>query len=271
MSVTGISIISGAGQQQGIKNADAKLQAAIASIVSGTNSSDVAKVSIASQLQGQTSGLKQLSSALTQGFSLTQVADGGAQQIQNALTQLKTLAQTAQSPTVNADTRNQLDQQFKKILGQVDQIATGTSFNGKKLLDGTLSAANALSLDSLLSTSESGSELSIGNLASNSLLGSVSISSADSAGQAINAISSALNQVAGTRADIGAFQQTLSFATANIETALANQEAAQSSLTDTDFTSATTTSSLADVQKNAALALAAQGNHLTPAILKLVG
>ena len=272
MSINTISALTGTPQQQGIKNASAKLLAAITSIVSGTKSADVANVSIASQLQSQTNGLKQLASNLAQGSSLAQVADGGAEQIANVLTQLQSLAQTAQLPTSNSDTRSQLNQQFKQLLDQVDQIATTTSFNGKSLLDGSLSENNALSLDTILSGSGGGDSLSISSLTSGSLLGQgLTISSADSAGQSLTAISNALSQITGVRADIGAFQQTLDLAQASVSTAVANQEAAQSNLTETDFASASTNSTLADIQQNASIALAAQTNRLSPAILQLIG
>src|SRR4051812_47123829 len=111
MSVS-LSGIGGTQQQQTIQNASAKLQAAIASIVSGNRvnqaSDDVAALSIAGQLQSETAGLRQISGNLAQASSLTQVADGGVSQIQNALTQLQSLASQAGNPTLNAENRKQL-------------------------------------------------------------------------------------------------------------------------------------------------------------------
>ena len=273
-----VNPISGVGsvqQPQSVKNADSKLLAAIASIVTGNASSDVAKVAIASQLKSETSGLKQLAGNLAQGASLVQTADSGAEQISKALGQLQSLADAANSPVQNADTRSQLNEQFQQILNQVDQIATSTTFNGKALLDGSLSGNNSLSLDSILTpgAGSSGSDLSIGNLTTGGLFGgqSLNILSADTAGQSIAAIAQALNQVTNARSDIGGFQDSLNFASANVDTAINNQEAAQSSLASTDITSASTISSIADVQQNASVALAAQGNRLSPALLQLIG
>ncbi len=104
MSIGSISGLNNT-QQQGIKNADTQLQAAIASIVTGITSTDVAKVALAlTQLQSQTSGLKQLSQNLAQGLSLTQVADWLAPNKFKipCSSNCRSLAQQAQSPTINA-------------------------------------------------------------------------------------------------------------------------------------------------------------------------
>jgi len=270
--------LSGLGgvQPQSIQNAGNKLQAAIASIVSGSQSqaSDVADLSIASQLQSQTAALRQVSSNLAQAFSLTQVADGGATQIQAVLGQLQTLAQQAKSPTLNVNNRQQLNEQFQQLSDQIDILSTSTTFNGQPLLNGSVSGNNALSLDSFLAPgSSNGDGLSIGSLSSSSLFGgqSLNILNADNAGQASDVIGNALNQLTGVRAGLGSFQQTVNYAAANVDSALANQQAAQSNISDTDIASASTQYSLADIQQNAAIALAAQGNNLSPALLQLVG
>jgi flagellin len=275
MVISSLTGIGGTQSQQNVQNADSRLRAAIASIVSGRRNDDVARVSIASQLQSTTSELRQASSNLALGSSLSQVADGGAEQIQKALTQLQSLAQQASSPVLNDENRAQLNEQFKQLTESIDRLAKGTSFNGKSLLDGSLSGDDAVTLGSLLGSPEDslGSSLSVDNLSSSSLLGSSSLNilSADSAGQALTSIQSALNQITSTRANIGAFQQAADFAAANVESAIVNQEAAQSTLSDTDFAEASTESSLAEVQRNASIALAAQGNRLTPALLQLIG
>src|SRR5207253_1571399 len=98
-------------------------------------------------------------------------------------------------------------------------------------------------LDSLLGGgSGDGTSLSINNLATNSLFGGqkLDLLSQDNAQSAVNAIGNAINQVTNTLSNIGAFQQTLDFAAANVDSALVNQEAARSQLTDTDIAAAST-------------------------------
>ena len=70
---------------------------------------------------------------------------------------------------------------------------------------------------------------------------------------------------------LGSFEQSTDFATASIDTAINNQQAAMSSLQDTDLASTSTQLSQASLQQNAAIALQAQGNQLLPSLLDLLG
>ncbi len=269
MAITSLSGI-GAGQPQNVQNAGDKLFAALASIVSGNSQSTGDVVAIATQLQSQTAALKVVSGNLAQASSLAQVAAGGIGQIQQVISQLQSLASQAGSPVLNADNRKQLNQQFQQLAGEIDSIAGTTSFNGQNILDGSLS----LPLDSLLNTnSNSGNDLSVADQSTASLFGgrNLNLLSSDSASQALTTLGDALNQIIGTQANVGAFQQTLDFAGANVDSAIINQQAAQSAISDTDVAAASTQSSLASIQYNAAIAAAAQGNLLNPALLKLVG
>jgi flagellin len=271
--MTSISGISNIGPQAVQKTSD-KLRAAIENILSNSpQASDVAALSTASQLQADTAALKQVSGNLVQGESLAQVAGGGATQIQSALQQLQSLAQQAAGPAVNANNRAALNQQAQALLSQISSIAGTTSFNGQNLLNGNLSGDNALSLDALLGTaSDTGATLSIGDLSSAGLFNGqgIDLSSANGAQAAISVIGNAISQVTGTTATIGAFQQAIDFASANITTAITNQEAAQATF-EPDFTASATQASLATIQYNASVALAAQGNRLSPALLQLIG
>lgn len=278
MGISAISGLAGAQAQQSVSNADNKLRSAIANIVSGRRSEavasqDVASVAVASRLQSVTSELRQASGNLALGTSLAQVADGGVQEIENALGRLRSLAGQAGSPAANESNRRQLNDQFQQTLETIDQLAANTRFNGKPLLDGSLSGSGALSLDSLLDSKDAGlTSLSLDRLSSDNLLGAgTSILSAESAGLAMNAIAQALNQITATRTAIGAFQQAAGFAAANVDSAIFNQEAAQATLSDADIGTESTAGSLAEVQRNASIALAAQGNRLAPQLLQLVG
>ena len=272
MAITSLSGVGSLQRAQGVSNASTRLQAAISSIVSG-QSDDSTNVSIATQLQSRTSALRQASNNVVQASSLTQVADGGAQQIQNALLQLQSLAQQASSPIANASNRADLNQQFNRIVDTINQIASSTTFNGQNLLNGSVSGNGAISIDSLLGTGTTGNDsLSISDLTSAGLLaGASDLLSADNAGVTLGAINSALSSITSSRADIGTFQQILGFASGNIESAINNQEAAQSSLSETDIAAASIRRTQDEVQLNASIALVAQGNNLTPALLKLVG
>lgn len=278
MNINSLSGLAGLQQQQDLQKSNAKLGAAIAALASGNRltsaSTDISSLSVASQLQSAVSGLRQASGNIAQASSLAQVAGGGISQIQDIAQQLKTLAQQAASPILNEDNRRDLNEQFQQLVKQIDSVASNTNFNGKKLLNGDLSGSAALSLGSLLSSEPTDSAvLSIANLSSESLFSgnTLDLNSQDGASNAFSTLSAALDKLTAANADVGTFLQSADYAAANIDTAIANQEAARSTLQDTDFAEAASLQSQATLQQNAAIAVAAQGNRLTPAILQLIG
>lgn len=277
MNVSSLSGLTGLSQQQNLQKSSSKLSAAIAALASGNRltsaSIDISSLSVASQLQAEVSGLKQASGNLAQASSLAQVADGGLSQIFDIAQQLQNLAQQAGSPVLNDDNRKALGEQFKQLTAQLDSIAGSTSFGGKKLLNGDLNGSAAVSLDNLLSSEGNDSgNLALDDFSSASLFGGdLNLSTTESAANAFAVVGDALNKITSGRANVGSFLQSVDYAASNIDSAIANQEAARSTLQDTDFAEAATDQSQATLQQNVALALAAQGNRLTPALLQLVG
>ncbi len=273
MLINSIAGTSGVSQNQNIKKTDAKLLQAIASLVSGQKTNDVADVALATQLQSQVAGLKQVSSSFAQATSLTQVADGALSQAQNIVGRLREIAQQSASGAVSAENRVALDSEFQALVKELDAQVANTQFNGKNLLDGTFRGDNALSLNSLLSTSGGDdSNLEIDNLSTQILFGGASLNvlSANGAQNALEALSTADGQIASVRAKVGAFQQTLNYSAASIDSAIINQEAARSLLSDADFLDTVTQSQQLQVQQNAQVSLAAQGNRLPSALLQLI-
>jgi flagellin len=278
MDITSLSGLNTA-QSTTVQRSSDKLQAIIDRAVGNTNSSlstgdNVTSVSVAAQLQASSAGLRQISTNLAQADSLTQVAGQGTAQIQEALQQLQNLAGQADDSTLSNNDRATLDQQFQQGATQINQIAASTSFDGQPLLDGSISGNKALSLDNLLSedgetgTSDSGA-LSIGGLNTNSLFGgqSLNLLSSSAAQQALITISGAIDQTVSTASGIGAFQQSVDFAAANVDSASFNQQAAMSNLSEADLAGG---ASHASFQSNANAAVNAQGNNLTPALLELI-
>ena len=201
------------------------------------------------------------------------MADGAIANTQDILSKLKDVAQQAKSGSISDENRKALDVQFQQLVKQLDKDVAATQFNGKNLLDGSLTGSNSLSLNSLLNTQgEDDAKLEIDDLASSTLFKneSLNVLSVDSAANAFAAIDNAQGQVARARATVGAFQQTLNYSAATIDSAISNQEAARSVLNDADFLDAASSSQQALVQRNASLSLAAQGNRLPVALLKLV-
>lgn len=266
--------------QTSISKSNERLQAAVASLVSGSNatqaSDNVATVALASLLQSDISSLRQAGGNIAQASSLAEVADGGAEQIGNIVLRLREIATQSNSGALSDPARKSMNEEFQSLTKEVDRIAGNTQFGGRKLLNGDVSGNGAISLDGLQvidgTEGDSLTTLSINDLSSSSLFGGAHLDVLSQAGaqNALSALGSAISQISGARLGIGSFQQATNFASANLESAVFNQEAARSTLADTDFAAASTELSLALLQQNASIAAAAQGNRLAPALLKLI-
>jgi len=100
--------------------------------------------------------------------------------------------------------------------------------------------------------------------------GALTITTQDSAGRAITAIDSALDQVAMSRADLGAFQNRLTAAVDNLSSQSTNLAEAKGRIMDTDYAKATTELARAQIVQQAATAMLAQANQQPQMVLSLL-
>lgn len=116
-------------------------------------------------------------------------------------------------------------------------------------------------------------ELSIGNLSTSALFNgqSLDLLSVSGAQAASAAISLAINSLTSQRANIGSFQEALDFTSANVNSAIQNQDAARSVLADTDFASESTNNASLQLLSKANIATLAQTNRLSGNLLQLLG
>lgn len=268
-------VVSSAGSS-GSSNPLNKIQKAVDQLSSGNRitraSDDVSSLSVAANLQNQVTGLRSALSNTSLFNSLTQTAEGGTRQINELLGRLQNLATQASSGALSDSNREALDVEFQALLDEIDRVAENTQFNDQKLLDGSVSGEDALSISAALgeTANENDPSLSIESLTKNNLLGDINIRSVEGAQQALSNIQQAQNNVGKTLASIGAFSEQLDYASAYVETAIANQEAARATLSDADFAEAATLLSQSTLQQNLEIAVRAQSNRLPPSLVELV-
>ncbi len=99
----------------------------------------------------------------------------------------------------------------------------------------------------------------------------LSLSTADGATEASDAVAGALNTVTATLANIGALQESFGFAANVVSTTVENQNAARSLYLDTDIASESTNLATSQVQLQAGISVLAQANQQLQNLLKLIG
>jgi flagellin len=101
-------------------------------------------------------------------------------------------------------------------------------------------------------------------------LSTSTVQSVDASNLALGQINSALQQIATTSAQLGAYQNRFTAAIAGINTDSTNLSSARSGIEDTDYASATTQLSQAQILQQASTAMVAQANTIPQNVLTLL-
>ncbi|MFT7460489.1 MAG: flagellin [Planctomycetota bacterium] len=101
---------------------------------------DAAGIAVATRLTSQIRGLNQASRNANDGISLAQTAEGGLGTITNNLQRVRELSVQSANATNSASDRAALQAEASQLIAEIDRIASTSSFNGVKLLDGSFTA-----------------------------------------------------------------------------------------------------------------------------------
>ena len=99
---------------------------------------DAAGLAIAERMTAQVRGLNQAARNANDGISLSQTAEGALGEIANLTQRMRELAIQSANATNSATDRTALQSEVNQLKQELSRIATSTTFNSKKLLDGTL-------------------------------------------------------------------------------------------------------------------------------------
>ncbi len=98
---------------------------------------DAAGLAISERFQSQIAGLNQAQRNANDGISLAQTAEGAMDEITNNLQRIRELAVQSANATNSISDQQALNQEVQQRIEEINRIASQTSFNGLKVLDGT--------------------------------------------------------------------------------------------------------------------------------------
>lgn len=102
---------------------------------------DAAGLAISDRMTTQISGLNQAARNANDGISLAQTTEGALQEVTNNLQRIRELAVQSANATNSDSDRAALNQEVLQRIAEIDRIASQTSFNGRKVLDGSFGGA----------------------------------------------------------------------------------------------------------------------------------
>lgn len=234
---------------------------------------DAAGLAISEKMRAQITGLETASKNASDGISLIQTAEGAMTEVHSMLNRMVELAQQSANGTYDNDVdRNNLQMEFTALSKEIDRISSGTSFNGTKLLDGSLSSTG-LTLQ-IGETSAAFNQIAVTIAKTDSAtLGidtSVAVSDQTKAAAAVSILKTAINTVSSTRGRLGATQNRLEHTINNLSVASENMTAAESRIRDVDMAKEMMSYTKNNILVQASQAMLAQANQVPQGVLQLL-
>jgi flagellin len=170
---------------------------------------DAAGLAISDRMTTQISGLNQAVRNANDGISLAQTTEGALQEVTNNLQRIRELSVQSANATNSDSDRAALDQEVQQRIAEINRIATQTSFNGRKVLDGSFGGATfqvganvgetiALSLTSSVKSTDIGQVASsTGSVALTTLFGTPPVAATPSASTASGLFTSSVSSAIG--------------------------------------------------------------------------
>ncbi len=103
---------------------------------------DAAGLAIATRFTTQINGLNQAARNANDGISLAQTGESALQEVTNNLQRIRELAIQSANSTNSASDREALDSEVQQRIAEITRISGQTSFNGQKVLNGSMGTAS---------------------------------------------------------------------------------------------------------------------------------
>lgn len=136
------SNISSLNAQRQLMNSGAELNKASERLASGQRinsaADDAAGLAISNRQTSQIRGLDQAIRNANDGISLIQTAEGALDETTNILQRMRELSVQSSNGIYSDADRTTLDAEVQQLKAEIDRIADTTSFNGQKILNGSL-------------------------------------------------------------------------------------------------------------------------------------
>ncbi|MNC28020.1 Flagellin [compost metagenome] len=228
-------------------------------------------------MTAQVKGMTQAARNANDGISLVQTAEGNLNEINTNLQRIRELAVQAANDTNGTTDYASVSTEITQRLDEIDRIAGAANFNGKKLLDGTLTASLNIQVGAGTGTTDTisittGSTGALIDAKASSLDSGLTgtISDNSSAKAFITAADAAITKIDTARSNMGAIQNRFESTINNLNNSISNLSAAQSRIQDADYATEVSNMSRAQILQQAGTSVLSQANQVPQAMLSLL-
>ncbi|EHS4531926.1 flagellin FliC [Cronobacter sakazakii] len=277
MSVINTNLLS-LTTQTNLNKSQSALGTAIERLSSGLriNSAkdDAAGQAIANRMTSQVKGMTQAARNANDGISLVQTAEGNLNEINTNLQRIRELAVQAANDTNGSTDLTSINTEITQRLSEIDRIAGGANFNGKSLLNGSVSTALKIQVGAGTSSNDTISidSNALINATSGTLSSTLSTAISDnaSAQTVISAADAAIAKIDTARSNMGAIQNRFESTINNLNNSINNLSAAQSRIQDADYATEVSNMSRAQILQQAGTSVLSQANQVPQSMLSLL-
>ena len=247
---------------------------------------DASGLAVSEKMRSQIRGLNQAERNASDGISFIQATEGYLQETQDILHRMRELALQSSNGIYSPEDRMQIQVEISQLVDEINRIASHAQFNGMNMLTGRFAqetGENSVTSSMWLhigANMDQRERVYIGTMTAQGLgiqsrnglahsASFISIENPDSANIAISVIDAAMRKVNKQRADLGAYQNRLEYASQGLAIGAENLQAAESRIRDTDMAAAMVDYVKDQILVQSSTAMLAQANQSTQSVMQL--
>jgi len=228
---------------------------------------DAAGVGISKRFEGNVQGIRQGVRNANDGQAMAIAGESVLEQMAQMALRIREVAVQSSNGTYSSSDRANLDSEVQSLVGQIEDLAKNSKYNGSTLLGGAFSTAIQYS-DEATGKFTIVQSIKLTNV--KELSGTFNVTLADTALKTKASVDSLLNKIATARSNFGKAAVRLGYV-AEAQAALAEAiDGARSRIEDTDYAQETAAMTRNQILQQAATAALAQANAMPNVILSLI-
>jgi len=248
---------------------------------------DASGLAVSEKMRAQIRGLLRAEKNAEDGISMIQTAEGYLQESQDVVQRLRELAVQASNGIYSAEDRMYIQVEVSQLISEVDRVASHAQFNGMNLLTGRFAKQGALNTITgsmwfhVGANMDQRMQVFIGTMSTQGLklrnpnglphsATFISLSTPDSANAAIGTLDEALKIINKQRADLGAYQNRLEYATKGLLIGAENMQHSESVIRDANMAQEMSKFTRDQILTQSSLAMLSQANNKSRSILQLL-
>jgi flagellin len=228
---------------------------------------DPSGYSIATSFDKRARGLSVALDSVGTASNALSIAEGGLNGINQILLDMKDLVVQGASDTLGSTERTAINNQLTALRDEISRIATQTTFNGTKMLDGTFTNRRFQTGDTETDYISFSISASFDAMALS--LTAVAVTDSSVACNSMASVDTAINTVATNVQSIGSVVQRMRLVENNLSVAIVNTTAAKSRILDADVAKEQVESTRYQILRQLATAQLAQANTAPQSVLSL--